>query len=178
MPRMTLYAPAVTCDHCIATIRETADGVPGAHFVSGDAESKSFLVDVEDGAALDQLAAALAAADYPLGDPSEPEGEATDHPIVSKAGWRPQFRVTQTDRGADVNYACYCGCEAGFALDRSVADAAPEGCCCGNRILAGREAQNRLRAAIEDASEYELEVETVTMPWGQPIEVALAVPRG
>jgi copper chaperone CopZ len=180
LPQLTLYAPDITCDHCIATIRETADTVHGARFLSGDPDAKSFVVDVADGAVLDRLSAALAEAGYPLGEAGAPAAAAPaadEHAPVSKAGWTPAYRVTRTDRGADVNYRCYCGCEAGFALDRALADPAPEGCCCGNRILVGRDARTRLAATLDPATTYDLNVQTIAMPWGQPLDVALAVPQ-
>lgn len=180
MPQLTLYAPDITCDHCIATIRKTAEAIEGARFLAGDPERKSFVVDVAGGAVLDRLAEALAAEGYPLADAPAATGAPAAEPAhaapVAKAGWFPEFRVTRTARGADVNYDCYCGCDAGFALDRSVADAAPESCCCGNRILVGRDAEPRLAAALDPGTPYRVEVQRLAMPWGQPLDVALAVP--
>jgi copper chaperone CopZ len=181
VPQMTLYAPDITCDHCIATIHRTVDGIEGARFLSGDPEAKSFVVEVAGGAILDRLAEALAAEGYPLGEAGAPpdaahtdgHGEGVDPRSV---GWTPAYRVSRTDKGADVNYACYCGCEAGFALDRSQPEQAPEGCCCGNRILVGRDSSTRLQPALESGSNYRVELAQLTMPWGQPVEVALAVP--
>ena len=86
--------------------------------------------------------------------------------------------MTRTSAGADVNYDCYCGCEAGFAIDRSQADATPESCCCGNHMLAGRDAAARLAAQLATPAAYRIEVAPITMPWGQPFEVALAIPAG
>ncbi|MDP2327924.1 MAG: heavy-metal-associated domain-containing protein, partial [Dehalococcoidia bacterium] len=68
MPQMTLFAPDITCDHCIATIRKAVDGVEGARFVSGDPDTRAFVVDLERGAVLDQVAEVLAGEGYPLGD--------------------------------------------------------------------------------------------------------------
>ncbi len=80
--------------------------------------------------------------------------------------------------GADVNYACYCGCEAGFALDRSIREAEPARCCCGNAMLVGEDAGQRLLASLDDESEYRLDLRLVDLPWGDQPEVALAIPRG
>jgi YHS domain-containing protein len=88
----------------------------------------------------------------------------------------PEYVITRTDLGADVNYHCPCGCYAGFALDRSLAEQDPESCCCGRTILVGRDAPQRLRAFLPDAENYALDEQTVEMPWGQPFEVALATP--
>lgn len=95
------------------------------------------------------------------------------------APWRPSdYRVVETDVGANVNYDCYCGCDAGFALDRSAEDPAPEGCCCGNQILVGEAAGERLGAHLDPRFTYRLDVRSERMPWGENAEVALAVPEG
>ena len=36
MPQITLFAPDVTCDHCIATIQKAVGTVDGATFLEGD----------------------------------------------------------------------------------------------------------------------------------------------
>ena len=37
--------------------------------------------------------------------------------------WKPAaYRVVETDIGANVNYDCYCGCDAGIAVDRAQDD--------------------------------------------------------
>ena len=171
--RVTLHAPAISCDHCIETIRQVVAGADGATFVSGDPEARSFVVDLSTGAALDRLGEALAEAGYPLGEPAlaAPTRERPD-----PATWEPSFRVTRTGAGADVNYDCYCGCDAGFALDRAQADQSPESCCCGNRIVVGHDALHRLTRHLEDPTGYRLVTQQITMPWGQPVDVALAVP--
>lgn len=89
---------------------------------------------------------------------------------------RPEYVVTRTDAGADLNYHCPCGCYAGFALDRSVAEQDPESCCCGRTMLVGREAAERLQAFLPADENYAFDAQTVAMPWGQPFEVALATP--
>lgn len=190
MPRVTLHAPDITCEHCIATIRRTADAVDGASFVSGDPDARAFVVDLSTGGALDALASALSDAGYPLADASDAAtaGAVVDEPASPSdashtaggdpraVGWQPAYRVTRTPAGADVNYDCYCGCDAGFALDRAQADPAAESCCCGNHMLVGRGAGERLRARLDAAASYRVEVTPVAMPWGQPLEVALAIP--
>ena len=92
--------------------------------------------------------------------------------------WRPRnYRVTETRSGADVNYDCYCGCDAGFALDRSAgAGAAPEHCCCGNAIIVGEDAEARLAGFLDEADAFRIDVQDVQMPWGESARVALAIP--
>lgn len=93
--------------------------------------------------------------------------------------WRPTgYRVVETEVGANVNYDCYCGCDAGFAIYRSADDPAPEGCCCGNQILVGDAAGERIRAHLDQRFAYRLDVRREPMPWGEDAEVALAVPEG
>lgn len=172
--QITLYAPDITCDHCVATIQRVVDGTAGARFLAGDAEAKRFSIEIAGGSVLEAVAAALAAEGYPL-------GEATD--VASGGGARVgagdaplEYRVTPTDAGAEINYDCPCGCTAGFALNRAVAAQEPESCCCGRTMLAGRDAEGRLRGQVGDAAAYRFDRQTLTMPWGQPVEVALAIP--
>ena len=172
--QVLLASPNITCDHCIETIRRLVDGTDGARLVSGDPEAKTFIVDLATAALLDALAPRLAAADYPLGD--VPTATAHASP-VDRATWRPSaYRIERTEVGANVNYDCYCSCDAGFAIDRSRADAAPESCCCGNQILVGAGAGQRIASKLDAPERYRIDVQQVTMPWGQPLEVALAIP--
>ena len=172
--QLTLYAPDVTCDHCIATIRGAVEGVEGATFVSGDPDAKSFVLEVASGAVVDQVAAATRAEGYPLGDAAAEthEGGAAD------PNWIPTYTVTATDKGADLNYSCPCGCTAGFAFDRSDANQHAEGCCCGRQMLvAPADAEARLKAGL-NGGEYRFDLQTVEMPWGQPMQAAIAIPVG
>jgi copper chaperone CopZ len=176
--RMTLYAPDISCEHCIATIERTAATVPGVRFIDGDIPGKHFDVEIASGALLDQLAAALAAEGYPLADGAGAAPASGSAPLITlepPASRGPAvYTVTRTDAGADVNYQCPCGCTAGFALDRSRADQDPESCCCGRQLLVGARAGEQLRARLD--ADYAFDVQTLTMPWGQPLEAALAVP--
>jgi len=172
--QILLSSPEITCDHCIATFQRVAGATEGVAFVSGDPDRRTFVVEVDGGAALDRLGMALAAEGYPLGEVASEPQEAHD---TKSPDWAPAtYRVERTDVGANVNYDCYCGCDAGFALDRSQADQPTESCCCGNHILVGVDAGKRITAKLDDASAYRVDVQTTTMPWGQPIEVAVAIP--
>ncbi len=66
MTQVTLYAHDITCDHCIATIKRTTEGVEGVSFVAGDEHARSFVVDFDRAAALDTLGDALAAEGYDI----------------------------------------------------------------------------------------------------------------
>lgn len=171
--QLTLYAPDVTCEHCIATIQSAVEDVEGATFLSGNPDAKSFVVEVAAGAVIDQIAAATESEGYPLGAATSgenPEGSGAD------PNWVPTYTVTASDKGADINYSCPCGCTAGFALDRSVADQHAEGCCCGRQMLvAPADAEARLKADLE-SGDYRFDLQTIEMPWGQPMEAAIAIP--
>lgn len=188
--QLTLYAPDITCEHCVATIEQTVGNVAGASFLRGDPNARQFDVAVESGAALDELGVALAAEGYPLGEAPPTPGEGkerlgmVDLSSMQEAGATAaggpaaatEYVVTRTDAGADVNYSCPCGCTAGFAFDRSQTAQAAEGCCCGRQIVVGSDAEARVRAALDNADGYALDVQQVAMPWGQPLDVALAIP--
>ncbi len=77
-----------------------------------------------------------------------------------------------------MNYDCPCSCEAGFAFDRSQSEQTPGSCCCGRRIVVGPDAEARLRSALSDSDTYEFEIQEIAMPWGEPVQAALAIPRG
>jgi copper chaperone len=47
MENATLEAPDISCDHCIQSIKKAVDALPGAHFVSGDPESKRVVVEYD-----------------------------------------------------------------------------------------------------------------------------------
>jgi len=186
---MTLFAPDITCDHCIATISKAVGTVEGARFIAGDPDSRTFAVEVASGAVLDRVAETLAEEGYPLGEAPAP-GAA---PAASKMdalpmagasmggmhgkpqpGFKPQYlKVEKTDAGADITYSCPCGSTTEvFHLDRSQADQAPHSCC-GHHTLVGPNAAERLRARVGE--DYDIDVQTITMPWGQPVEAAQAV---
>ena len=199
MPQMTLYAPDITCEHCIATIGKAVATVEGARFIAGDPDSKTFAVEVASGAVLDRVAETLAAEGYPLGEAPAPGAAPVAHEEMTPLGiigmprasapaggmqhmqqianFKPQYlKIERTDAGADVTYSCPCGSTTEvFHLDRSETDQAPHSCC-GHHTLVGVNAAARLRARVGDG--YDIDVQTVTMPWGQPVEAAQAVAKG
>ncbi len=180
MPQVTLYAPAIHCEHCIETIRRAVNAQAGARFLDGDITGRRFSVEVDRWDRLEAVGAALAAEEYPLGAAEDVETPPAAVPAVgTMAGaTHPAYRVKRSDAGAEVNYDCPCSCVAGFAFNRAQTDQEPESCCCGRTMLVGARAADRLRASLADPAGYfELDVQAVTMPWGQPLDVALATPR-
>ena len=175
MPQITLFAPDVTCDHCIATIQKTVEGVEGARFIEGDPDSKSFAVDLAQGAVLDRLSEALAAEGYPLGPAAPARAAAAGGTNVSLEGtpkaFAPSYTVEKSAEGASITYNCPCGSTTEhYTYDRS----RPEqdlGSCCDHHLLVQPGAAERLRALKPG---YEVDVQTIEMPWGQPVEFAFA----
>jgi hypothetical protein len=45
-------------------------------------------------------------------------------------------------------------------------------------MLVGAGAAERILAKLDDAARYRVDVQQATMPWGQPMDVALAIPLG
>lgn len=177
MPQVTLYAPAIHCEHCIETIKRIVNAQAGGRFLAGDIPGRRFSVEVDRWDRLDAVGTALAAEEYPLGEAADVETPAVTVAAVSGAT-HPEYRVKRSDAGAEVNYDCPCSCVAGFAFNRAQADQEPESCCCGRTMLVGARAADRLRASLDDpASYYDIDVQTAAMPWGQPFDVALATPR-
>lgn len=200
MPQATLFAPDVTCDHCIATIKKAVEGVEGARFLDGDPDSKSFSVDLAQGALLDRLAEVLAAEGYPLGE-ARPAGGSVSAPGMgvsmalpmlggmtggvsmgaglataatpaSGTGFRPTLDIAKSDEGAHITYNCRCGSTTEeYVYDRSKPEQAV-GSCCGHHLLVQPGAGARLREIV--GAGYEVTVQTVEMPWGQPVEAAFA----
>lgn len=174
--QVRLHSPDITCEHCIETISRAVAATEGASFVEGDPGNGIFTIEVSAGAVLDTVASALLDEGYTLGD-IPAEGGSHPGPAVDIGSWVPSdYRVERSEVGANVNYDCYCGCDAGFALDRSQADQPTESCCCGNHIFVGPDAGTRITSKLDDADHYRVDVQQVTMPWGQPVEVALAIP--
>lgn len=176
MPQLTLFAPDVTCDHCIATIEKTVGTVDGATFLEGDPDSKSFAIEVTQGAVLDRVAEALAAEGYPLGDASPARTAEGGTQAESTVVFAPTLQIEKSAEGASITYDCPCGSTTEhYTFDRSK----PEqelGSCCDHHLLVQANAGGRLRERLGDA--YEVNVQSVEMPWGQPMEAAFATRRG
>ena len=176
MTQITLFAPDVTCDHCIATIQKTVGTVDGATFLEGDPDSKSFAIDIAQGAVLDRVAEALAAEGYPLGPAAPARAASGAAQAESTVGFAPTFTIEKSEAGASVTYTCPCGSTTEhYAYDRSKA-AQDLGSCCDHHLLIEPGAGQRLRERLGEA--YEVNVQAVQMPWGQPMEAAFATRRG
>ncbi len=175
MTQITLFAPDVTCEHCIATIQKTVATIDGATFLEGDPDSKSFAIAVAQGDVLDRVAEALAAEGYPLGPASPARASEGGGQAASTVGFAPSFTIEKSAEGASVTYTCPCGSTTEhYTYDRSKAEQAV-GSCCDHHLLIQAGAAETLRDRLGDA--YEVNVQSVQMPWGQPMEAAFATRR-
>lgn len=75
-----------------------------------------------------------------------------------------------------VNYQCPCGCVAGLTYDRDSGAEHLGRCCCGRLLWVGGDAQERVLEAREPNEQYELDLGSVSLPWGETVLAALAVP--
>lgn len=67
MVRETLYAPDISCGHCIMSIEKALSKIPGALFVSGDPESKTVVVEYDPTAvSREVIEAAMEEEGYPV----------------------------------------------------------------------------------------------------------------
>src|SRR5690606_32542151 len=124
---------------------------------------------------------------YPLG-PATPVPASTEAPHGSggmtmlgmmhskpNTSFRPEYRPERSEAGADVVYSCPCGSTTEvFRYDRSRSEQEPHSCC-GHHVLIAPGAQEQLRARLGEG--YDFDIQTVEMPWGQPMEAVMAIPR-
>jgi YHS domain-containing protein len=77
---------------------------------------------------------------------------------------------------AHLNYQCPCGCVAGLTYDRHAGAEHLGRCCCGRLLWVGPDAEAQVRDAQEAGRPYDIELGEVTLPWGELVKAALAVP--
>ena len=77
---------------------------------------------------------------------------------------------------AHVNYQCPCGCTAGLIYVRDEGPQHLGSCCCGRLLWVGPQATAVVRSHFEDGVEYEIDKGSLTLPWGETVTTALAVP--
>lgn len=85
-------------------------------------------------------------------------------------------RLGERDSQAHINYVCPCGCVAGLTYDRATGSEHLGRCCCGRLLWVGPEAEDRIRAAATPGGTYEIDEDTVTLPWGDTAVAVLAAP--
>jgi len=77
---------------------------------------------------------------------------------------------------AHVNYQCPCGCVAGLTYDRATGAEHLGRCCCGRLLWVGPAANKVVTESFREGVKYLVDRGTVTLPWGEEIPSALAVP--
>ena len=66
MSRVTLEAPDISCDHCIASIQKAVTRLPGVRFLEGDHTTKQVTLEYDPGSVqLDAIERAMEAEGYP-----------------------------------------------------------------------------------------------------------------
>lgn len=87
-------------------------------------------------------------------------------------------RMGSGPRRAHVNYQCPCGCIGGviYSADRELSKAGA--CCCGRKLWVGEDAEERVKLYLEAGKEYDWDLGTVTLPWGEVAQTAMAWPKG
>jgi hypothetical protein len=85
----------------------------------------------------------------------------------------------------EVSYDCACGCHPVARYTRGSAEAGHEHCCCGIVHFAGQAAESQLQSYLAERkadgrdspeTKYSVQLASVRSPWGEPIEVAYALP--
>ena len=67
MAQVTLEAPDISCDHCIASIRKAVTKLPGVQFLAGDPSSKQVTLEYDPAAVqLPAIERAMAEEGYPV----------------------------------------------------------------------------------------------------------------
>jgi hypothetical protein len=89
-----------------------------------------------------------------------------------------EYRTRPADdpREAHVNYACPCGCTAGLMYSREAGSLHVGECCCGRLLWLGAGAETAIATHYKPLTAYDLDIDTVTLPWGESVQAALAVP--
>lgn len=64
---VTLIAPNISCDHCLASIEKAVTALPGVRFLAGDAAARQVTLEFDPAsAALGSIEQAMAEAGYPV----------------------------------------------------------------------------------------------------------------
>lgn len=67
MPKVTLEAPDISCEHCIASIQKAVTRLPGVRFLEGDPAAKQVTLEYDAGSVqLDAIERAMEAEGYPV----------------------------------------------------------------------------------------------------------------
>jgi copper chaperone len=65
--QITLNAPDISCEHCVATVQKAVGALPGVDSVSASADTKDIAISFDPGkVSVDQIAAVLDEEGYPV----------------------------------------------------------------------------------------------------------------
>ena len=68
MEKITLSIPAISCNHCVMTIKRGLGEIKGIKEVEGDATTKEITVEWDAPASLEKIKSALKEINYPAAD--------------------------------------------------------------------------------------------------------------
>jgi YHS domain-containing protein len=85
-------------------------------------------------------------------------------------------RIGDRPTQAHVNYSCPCGCKAGLTYDREQGAEHLGRCCCGRLLWLGTGPQATVQLHFRESETYKVEIDEVSLPWGESSTAALAVP--
>jgi YHS domain-containing protein len=78
---------------------------------------------------------------------------------------------------AHVNYHCPCGCIGGVICSSAKSLSKAGACCCGRKLWVGEDAEEKLSPYLDVDVDYEWDLGSVTLPWGEVATTAMAWPR-
>jgi copper chaperone len=65
--QITLNAPDISCEHCVATVQKAVGALPGVDSVSASADTKNIVIAFDpDKVSVDQIAVVLDEEGYPI----------------------------------------------------------------------------------------------------------------
>ena len=85
-------------------------------------------------------------------------------------------RIADSPDEAHVNYQCPCGCTAGLMYKRESGSLHVGTCCCGRLLWLGADGEAVVTTRYESGVGYTLDINSVTLPWGETTTAFLAVP--
>jgi YHS domain-containing protein len=78
---------------------------------------------------------------------------------------------------AHVNYQCPCGCIGGVIYSSGKSLSKAGACCCGRKLWVGEDAEEKLKPYLDVGVDYEWDLGSVILPWGEVARAAMAWPR-
>jgi YHS domain-containing protein len=86
------------------------------------------------------------------------------------------IRIADNPDEAHINYQCPCGCTAGLMYRRESGSLHMGACCCGRLLWLGADGEAVVTPHFQSGIGYTLDINSVTLPWGETTTAFLAVP--